>query len=251
MSFLGNPRLPYDILLEVIHHLDANHDVTTLRSLSTTCHTLCAPCQCRLFSSITIDGNANVYDYLLGDLLLASPHLASYIRYLDYHCSRDNESCLETALNQISVANIEVLKISSRRGVKLGIGLNRALSRIFRSPSIRRLQLHGITNPPWFTTDAPNLTDLVLDVDSEAKGVQPVTLGLKSLTVAWNCAWISNQLKLVLRSSPLLRNLRCYGKYILHVSCARVLVTHVVLGSSFRWVQFWLPCEFNNRRKFD
>jgi len=164
----------------VIHLLDANHDITTLRSLSTTCQTLCAPCQRRLFSSITIGRNANVCEYLLEGLLFASHHLASYIRYLDYKCRKHDLRCLETILNQLSVANlnIEVLKISSRGGV---IGLNRALSSLFRSPSIRRLQLHGITNPPWFTTDAPNLTDLVLDVDSEVGGVQPVTLGLKSL----------------------------------------------------------------------
>jgi len=231
MSFPGNPQLPYDIFLEVIDQLDANHQVTRLRSLSTTCQTLCAPCQRRLFSSITIGGNANVCENLLEDLLIASPHLASYIRYLDYKCRKHDLHCLETILHQLSVANLnlEVLKISSRGGVKIdGVGLNRALSRIFRSPSIRRLQLHGITNPPWFTSDAPNLTDLVLDVDSEAKGVQPVTLGLKSLTVAWNCAWIADQLKLILKCSPLLRNLRCYGKYIESVSCARVLVTCVV-----------------------
>ena len=58
------------------------------------------------------------------------------------------------------------------------------------------------------------------------------------VTVAWNCAWISDQLKLVLRCSPLLRNLRCYGEHIVPVSCARVLVTCVVLEAHFAGFDF-------------
>jgi len=90
----------------------------------------------QLCTSLMIDGNANVYEHLLEDLLLASPHLASYIRYLDYKCRKYDLYCLETILNQLSVDSIEVIKISSRIGVKIyGVGLNRALSRIFQSPS--------------------------------------------------------------------------------------------------------------------
>ena len=85
MSFPGKPWPPYDLLLDIIHHLDPDHDVGTLRSLSTT---LCAPCQRRLFSTI---GYRRQYEYILEDLLFRSPHLPFYIRYLDYHCGRDND----------------------------------------------------------------------------------------------------------------------------------------------------------------
>ena len=66
---------------------------------------LWAPYQRRLVSTI---GYRRQYEYILEDLLVRSPRIAFYIRYLDYHCGRDNESCLETVLNQLAVDNIEV-----------------------------------------------------------------------------------------------------------------------------------------------
>jgi len=67
----------------------------------------------------------------------------------------------------------------------------------------------------------PNLEKLILDVhgvERPNKDAQHVTLGLKSLTVGWRSGWVSDHVKLVLRGSPLLRNLRCYCKYPIRAS---------------------------------
>jgi len=138
MTLPEGPRLLFDILLQVVHYLDPNHDISTLRSLSISCHTLCAPCQRQLFSSITIRESSDKQNEGLHNLLLKSPHLGSYIRYLDYsyiNCQR--EPFLAGLLNQLPVANIEVLKLSSENRNLYGFydrDLPRALVRTFRSP---------------------------------------------------------------------------------------------------------------------
>jgi len=218
MSLPGNPRLPFDILLELIHSLDPNHDNGTLRSLSTTCHTLCAPSQSCLFSSITIREYTRQSEHVLHGHLLKSPHLASYIRYLDYRCIYVNYHWVAKILDLLPVTKIEVLKISTenRNGYEyIGDRLSDALVRIVQSPRLRQLQLHGLTSIPWFATNAPNLTDLLLDISSfqsPVRNVKPGTLGVKSLTMTGRSLERTSQLKLALRCSPLLRNLRFYGE---------------------------------------
>jgi len=219
MSCHINPRLPFDILLDLIRSLDPKHDNGALKSLSATCHTLCAPSQSRLFSSITIREYTHTQEHALHDNLLKSPHLASYIRYLDYRCIYDNYHWVAKILDLLPVTNIEVLKISTenRNGYdSIGYELLNALVRIVQSPRLQRLQLHGLTSIPWFATNAPNLTDLLLDISSfqsPGRNVQPGTLGIKSLTVTGRALENSSQLKLVLRCSPLVQNLRFYGEF--------------------------------------
>jgi len=225
MTLPDDPWLLFDILLQIVHYLDPNHDISTLRSLSTPCHTLCAPCQRHLFSSITIRELSDEQNEGLHNLLLKSPHLGSCIRYLDYsYINCHGEPFLAGLLNQLPVANIEVLKLSSENRHLYGCygrDSPRALVRMFRSPRMRQLQLQGLSNIPWFTTDTPNLEKLVLDVhgvEQQKKDAQHVTLGLKSLTVGWRSGWVSYHEKLVLRGSPLRRNLRCYCKYPIRAS---------------------------------
>jgi len=106
MALPDGPRLLFDILLQIVHYLDPNHDISTLRSLSISCYTLCAPCQRHLFSSITIRELSDEQNEGLHNLLLKSPHRGSCIRYLDYsyqHCHR--EPFLAGLLNQLTVVS--------------------------------------------------------------------------------------------------------------------------------------------------
>jgi len=254
MSLPGNLRLPFDILLELIHSLDPNHDNGTLRSLSATCHTLCAPSQSRLFSSITIRENTRTHEHVFHGHILKSPHLASYIRYLDYRCIYVNYHWVAKILDLLPVNNIEVLKISTenRNGYEyIGYELPDALVRIVQSPRLRQLQLHGLTSIPWFATNAPNLTDLLLDISSfqlPGQDAQTGILGVKSLTMTGRSLERSSQLKLALRCSPLLRNLRFYGEYSAPIIGSRIAMTYIVLRSSSRGC-FYQPCNRNYRGK--
>ena len=218
-SLSEDQRLPFDILLELIRYLDPDHDIETLKSLSTTCHALYVPFQRHLFSSITIRNPPSKHIKVPHDNpLLKTPHLVPYIRRLDYRFSYGDEYFLETILNRLQVDSIEVLKISTHSSYgysSYGHDLPRELIRIFGSTCMRRLQLHGLVSIPWFTENAPNLMDLVLDIHSFKEPTEekkPVTLGVKSLTVIWRSQMISDQVNLVLKCSPLLVNLRCYGE---------------------------------------
>jgi len=227
-----SPRLSYDVLLEIIQYLDPIHDIDALRSLSTTCHALCVPCQRHLLSSITIWKPPVKHSSVPhGHCLLKSPHLASYIKHLDYKFNFGDEKFLETVLIMLPVDTIEVLKISTHSRIEYhscGRVLTRELIRIFRSSSLRRLQLHGLTGIPRFTTDIPSLTTLFVEtvpLKEIGEDIQPVTLGLKSLTVAWRFKYVSYQLKSVLKCSPLLQNIRCYGNYPVLINDAGIMAT--------------------------
>ena len=256
-SLSEDQRLPFDILLELIRYLDPDHDIETLKSLSTTCHALYAPFQRHLFSSITIRKPPSKHIEAPQDnCLLMSPHLISYIQRLDYRFGNGDAYLLEMVLNRLPVENLEVLKISTHSSYgysSYGHGVPRELIRTLRSPCMRRLQLHGLVSVPWFTTNAPNLTDLVLDIHSFqklAEDVQPVTLGVKSLTVTWRSSVISDHLNLVFRCSPLLLKLRCYGKRSELMNSARI-ETYIGLESSFTRGGSFRSRTFHLRRKLE
>jgi len=72
--------LPFDILTEVIDHLDPTSDTTTLKALSTACVALLEPSQRKLFSerAIMMIPSRSILDIPLKK----SPHLATYVRQL-------------------------------------------------------------------------------------------------------------------------------------------------------------------------
>ena len=240
VSQIENPTLPFDIIAEVIHHLESDANALTLRALSTTCHILRRPSQRKLFCNLEIlvtSGQPYAYKhnpptyFALNDLLNTSPYLASYVRHLTVTFRPPyppTVSIIASVLDKMcSITSLRINHIVwpdeyPRRILQL----RECASVVLCRPSLRKLDLKDCGELPASVWQVPTLTDIDLgywrvgEVDmSDSRPIVTWRLAISWLLLEDHGA--PSRLRTFLRISPLLTHLTvsCISGKSSHVIC--------------------------------
>jgi len=187
ISPIENPNLPFDIIFEVIHHLESDANALTLRALSTTCHILRGPSQRKLFCKLTIlvtsgQPSASKHDpptyFALNDLFNTSPYLATYVRHLTVTFKPPyppTVSIIASVLDKMcSITSLGINHVVWPHEYLEKIPqLRECASVVLCRPTLRKLDLSQYGELPASVWQIPTLTNIDLgywwveDVDNE------------------------------------------------------------------------------------
>jgi hypothetical protein len=144
----------------------------TLQSCALVARTFVRRCQIFLFHSLNIGEDGALPPASFFDLFAARPHLASYVRALDFHYSSEVQAHLELILPFITcLTNITHLKINpdgeGREWQTLPVPLRAALASTLALPCMRHLTIWNF----WFESEM------------ELQELLSSSLGLKTLVL--------------------------------------------------------------------
>ena len=99
------PRLPLEVLEQIIEDVAADYvdNLSSVKAWALVCHSFLPLCRKHIFASVTLNAHSSATSDDLSNLLSNSPHLAVYIRELDYLV---NEKELEISMVAIYVQEI-------------------------------------------------------------------------------------------------------------------------------------------------
>ena len=212
--------LPFDIFSEVIGHLDVEKDIPTLRSLSTTCATLLEPSQRMIFSTISIKMVSPAPDGLrpeylaLKDLLITSPHLATYVSHLKLSFAiPHSDTLIVTSVVErlVALKSLHLQNMANDGSYPEQNSEWRAfIGQVLQQPSLLRLKVDGSGQLPCSIWYLPALMSIELG-KWRIKEADPLATPYPTLSRRLAINWVDfsqiETLERFLRASPRLREL--------------------------------------------